>query len=216
VNIGDGNLYKTKRMHRVTYSGNLTNEREFYLSVLKGIVSKLYDIEPLCYERKSDNTVLLIINSKNIVNFKIKIGLHTGNKKKIRIPKFIMKNDVLLKNCLKGLGDTDFSLSFKKNRKGIHTEPRLELFSQSKYLIKDVSDALKRFGFTFSTEHAKRRDFDEFRIRIYGKRNLENWIKHIGFLNPRINMKIAFWKKFDYFEFFCSDRKNSKEILRNH
>ena len=36
VHIGDGNLYlKKDRMYRVTYSGNLRNEKEYYRNVLR-------------------------------------------------------------------------------------------------------------------------------------------------------------------------------------
>lgn len=199
VHIGDGNLYKTKRMSRITYSGNLQNESEFYKKTLYRIIKELYKVNPLYYERKKDNTVLLIVNSKDVVNFKISLGLPSGKKRNIRIPGFIRNDKKLLIECLKGIGDTDFSLSFKKNRKGLYTEPRLELFSQSVNLIKDISNTLKTLGFTCSVEKGEHRTFNEFRLRIYGKRNLRNWISKIGFQNPYIIAKISLWKKLGYF-----------------
>ncbi|MBI2579423.1 MAG: hypothetical protein HYW27_00800 [Candidatus Aenigmarchaeota archaeon] len=199
IHLGDGNLYETPRMQRITYSGNLENEREFYKEILFKILEKLFEVTPLYYERKTDNSVLLVINSKKLTEFKRGIGLAAGNKTKIKIPEFIKKEDELLKKCLMGIGDTDFSLSFKKNRKGIYTEPRMELFCNSRNLALDISSSLKKFGFTFSFEETKRRNFDEFRIRMYGKKNLEKWINEIGFRNPYILSKIEFWKKFGYF-----------------
>lgn len=199
IHLGDGNLYETKRMQRVTYSGNLENEKEFYKKTLYAILKRLYKIKPLCYERKTDNSVLLVINSKSVVAFKKSIGLTAGNKVNIRIPEFILQDNHLLRQCLAGLGDTDFSVSFKKNRKGLYTEPRMEMFCNSKSLAADISSALKKFGFTFSFEETKRRNFNEFRIRLYGKGNLEKWLNCIGFKNPYILAKIKFWKTMGYF-----------------
>src|SRR3989344_7361365 len=132
IHLGDGNLYETKRMQRVTYSGNLENEKEFYKKSLFDILRKLFSVTPLYYERKTDNSVLLVINSKKIVEFKKGIGLAAGNKTNIKIPEFIKKDGKLLKQCLSGIGDTDFSVSFKKNRKGAYVEPRMEMFCNSR------------------------------------------------------------------------------------
>lgn len=199
VYLGDGNIYQNNRMNRITYSGNLKNEKEFYGKILSKIIEKVFRIKPRLYERERDNSILLIINSKRIIKRNIRLGFVPGNKKAVRIPRIIKENNNLLKNCLAGIGDTDFSISFKKDRKGIYKEPRMELFTYSPLLAKDVSISLKKFGFTFSFERKKRRGFEEFRIRIYGKRNLNKWIKEIGFRNSSKSIKIDFWKKFGYF-----------------
>ncbi len=199
IHLGDGNLYDVERTHRVTYSGNLENEKEFYQKILFEILQKLFNLIPLYYERKTDNSVLLVINSKKLVEFKKSIGLAAGNKTNIKMPEFIKKKNKLLKKCLSGIGDTDFSVSFKKNRKGVYVEPRMEMFCNSRNLAVDICNALRKFNFTFSFEETKRRNFNEFRIRMYGKRNLNKWIDEIGFKNTYILAKINFWKKFGYF-----------------
>jgi len=199
VFIGDGNLYVNERMNRVTYSGNLENEEDFYEKVLSSILKQAYGIQPRLYRRVSDNSVLLVINSKRIVQEKISIGFKAGNKREIRIPANIRDDDRCLKECLAGIGDTDFSLSFKKNRNGIYTEPRLELFTFSPNLAKDIQQALIKLGFRCSFEAKERRGYQEFRIRMYGKKNLERWIREIGFKNLYILAKLNFWKKFGYF-----------------
>ena len=83
VHIGDGNMYSQGRTHKITYSGNLNNEKEFYLEVLKPLIKSVYNTEPKYYERKSDNSVLLVINSKKLIKFKNKVlGLPIGKKQK--------------------------------------------------------------------------------------------------------------------------------------
>ena len=36
-------------------------------------------------------------------------------------------------------------------------------------------------------------------IRIYGKKNLDNWMNNFGFYNDWILMKLKIWKKLGYF-----------------
>jgi len=40
VHIGDGNMYSYGRTHRVTYCGNLKNEKKFYKEFLLKILEK--------------------------------------------------------------------------------------------------------------------------------------------------------------------------------
>lgn len=199
VHTGDGNMYSYGRTRRIAYSGNLENEREFYIK-LSQIFKRTFGLNPIFDERPEDNTVLIIINSKELLEFKNRIlKLPIGPKDKIEIPKQIMEDDQLVKWFIRGLGDTDFSLSFKKNKNGIHKEPRLEWYTKSQKLSKQVGKILKRLGFTFSIDERKGK-YHGFLLRMYGKRNLELWLKNFGFSNNWINLKIKFWKKFGYFE----------------
>ena len=200
VHIGNGNLYQYKnRMYRVTYGGNLTNEAEYYKDILYTIVESLYNVKPVYYELPKNNSAILIINSKAVFNFKKNIlMLPVGKKSSIKIPPQMWIKDEILARCIEGIGDTDFSLSFKKDKRGIPREPRLELFTHSRNLLRDPEKALHRFNFTFNTEEKVRRGHREFRLRIYGKRNLQRWIELIGFKNPYHKAKLAVWKKLGY------------------
>lgn len=199
VHVGDGNMYSSNRTHRITYSGNLINEKNFYKEFLTKLIKRIYKVEPRYYERKRDNTVLLVINSKEVVEFKNKFfKLPIGTKDEIGIPNVIRKDTKLIKWFMRGLGDTDFSLSFKKDRKGIRSQPRLELYTKSKKLFKQVSEILIKFDFTFG-KNAVKGKYKGYMIRIYGKLNLQRWLNNFGFFNPWILSKIKVWKKHGYF-----------------
>ncbi len=199
VHVGDGNMYSYDRTHRLTYSGNLKNEKEFY-KFLSKLIKKTFSVNPILLERPSDNTVLILVNSKNLLEFKRKVlNLPLGPKDNIEIPKKISRNKNLVKWFMRGLGDTDFSLSFKKNKKGIHNEPRLEWYSKSEQLMKQVGKVLKKFGFTFSVQEINGK-YHGYLLRMYGKRNLELWLKNFGFSNHWIKTKIKFWKKMGYYK----------------
>ena len=198
IHVGDGNMYSYGRTHRVTYSGNLENEKEFY-KFLSRIIKKVFRVNPILIERPQDNTILIIVNSKDFIEFKKKVlKLPLGPKDEIKIPKQILENKNLIKWFMRGLGDTDFSLSFKKNKKGVHNEPRLEWYTKSKNLMSQVKKILKKFGFTFSIEERKGK-YHGYLLRMYGKRNLKLWLKNFGFSNSWIKLKIKIWKKLGYF-----------------
>lgn len=197
VHIGDGNLYSKGRTHKITYSGNLENEEIYYIEVLQPILEEVYQIKPAVIRNENKNVILLVLNSKQVAEFKINtLNLPNGKKTHILIPKIIKQNPELLIECIKGIGDTDFSLSFKKNRKGIYNEPRIELFSSSTELVNELNESLLSLNFTVTKEQKIRRGFLENRLRIYGKRNLELWMQKISFLNPYRLAKYKVWKKF--------------------
>lgn len=51
VHIGDGNMYSYyNRVYRITYCGNLVNEKEFYMDFKK--LLKTFNVNPLITERK--------------------------------------------------------------------------------------------------------------------------------------------------------------------
>lgn len=130
---------------------------------------------------------MLIVNSKKLVDFKRSVlKLPCGPKDTIEIPKQILENKNFLKMCMRGLGDTDFSLSFKKDKKGLNTEPRLELYTKSENLINNIKEILLQFDFTFAIEK-KEGYYTGFLLRMYGKKNLENWMNNFGFSNSWIN-----------------------------
>lgn len=197
VHIGDGNMYTYGRSNKITYCGHLGNEKDFYKSFQK-YLKDLYGLNPIYIERPSDNTVLLVINSKELLEFKQGLGLPVGPKDNVTIPKQILKSKTYMKSFMRGLGDTDFSLSFKKDRKGIHREPRLEWYTKSRKLSFEVSHTLKQFGFTLTVE-GRRDRYHGYLLRMYGNRNLNLWLEEFGFMNSWTLMKIRAWKKLGYY-----------------
>lgn len=101
---------------------------------------------------------------------------------------------------IRGLADADFSLTFKKNRKGVACEPRIEYFTNNKVLAKFVHKKLKELGFKPAFEDAfSHNRYKEYRIRMYGKAMLEKWMVCIGFQNPKHLRKIKLFKKLGFY-----------------
>jgi hypothetical protein len=64
--------------------------------------------------------------------------------------------------------------------------------------MENLKWVLSNFGFTFAIEKRVGK-YHGFMLRIYGKKNLENWLKNFGFSNSWINLKLKIWKKLGYY-----------------
>lgn len=197
--LGDGHLqvHTKSRTYRVTYCGDSRDDAELCGQILPKIIWELYKVKPRIYKRKNENTILTIVNSKRVVEEKIKLGLPVGNKLKLQAVPAWIDND-LAPHFIRGLADADFSVTFKKNRKGIACEPRIEFFTNNKVLAEFVCNSLRKLGFKPAFEDAVFRGYKEYRVRMYGKAMLKNWMALIGFQNPKHLKKIEIFQKLGY------------------
>jgi|GEM_PF-1673939 len=117
IHIGDGNLHistdgKKFKSYRYGITGDLTNEYIYHTMHIKPLIKDIYHLDISVLRREDKNAVESYCKSKAIVTFKNKIlGLPIGNKKEIRIPKEILKNNEFQKKCIVGIIDTDFSIT---------------------------------------------------------------------------------------------------------
>ena len=196
VLAGDGNICVriNKKDYRVKCVGDPKSEIEFYDYVLKPVFKKVFNISLHNKIQDSGKTYGFYIYSKALVFYLHKIcELPIGRKtKKLTIPKWIYENKYHL-SFLRGLADTDFSLTIKKKK-----YPRIVGCSDSKEFFLKISLILKKLGFKFYEVYDYRqidirlkKGFSiSNRIEINGKKNLFLWIEKIGFSNPRILRKI--------------------------
>lgn len=145
--IGDGTI--TSRFVRI--SGDYRYDMS-YFNYLSGIVNKLFGITASIYQEKSryKNTAYLLISSKRFCSFLYDhYGLKFGDKIRNNtiIPAVILKKKALSIACLRGLMDTDGSVS-RRGRNG--SQFCVEFFSKNFNLVKQVDEIGKRLGiFTY-------------------------------------------------------------------
>jgi len=197
--LGDGHLQIHNRVHRVTYCGDSRKDTAFCERILPKIIWQLYKVRPRIYKRKHENTILVVVNSKKVVEEKIRLGLPAGNKLKLQAVPVWISNE-LVPHFICGLADADFSVTFKKNRKGIACEPRIEYFTNNKVLAEFVRNNLQKLGFRLAFEDTfSHNKYKEYRIRMYGKAMLNKWMELIGFQNPKHLRKIKTFQKLGYY-----------------
>ncbi len=123
IMLGDGNLYE--RLYRIQISFNGEEEKR-YIEYVKKLMKSIFDLAPKEYwekEKKGANglekNMYLYINNKSAFYELISNGLVAGNKVKhqVNVPKWILENRKFMVRGLRGLLDTDGSISALKKKK---------------------------------------------------------------------------------------------------
>ena len=187
VHIGDGSLQMIDGgTHSVRYWGHGEHDWEFMAKILPRIIKQLYNKDVAARKCGDSNKCVLSVCSKAVSTFKKNvIGLPAGKKSQMKeLPPFVKRNKNLVTSCLRGVADTDFSLYFQKDGTAV-----IDCIMSNRNLIRDIAIQLRKLGFDpklrFDIKrYRKGKENIEHRIRLYGKKNLEKWMKVIGFSNP--------------------------------
>jgi hypothetical protein len=208
VHIGDGTMNIYRRKNQVDYfyelCGHEINDKLFYEYVMLPLFKNLFNINAKI-RQNSKGCIGINIRSKALVSYLNEcLGVSLGKKEFVSIPEVILSSG--LRNslaCIRGIFDTDFSLSFKKKKK-LHSYPIISLNSLSDSLIFEISKILNKLEISGSifTQLRNDRRFKCNRVQhlisISGKTNLEKWFKLIGSKNPSYISRYAVYKKFGF------------------
>lgn len=207
VLAGDGSInFRTeKHEYLVKCVGNPKDEKEFYNNVIGPKFYELFGISLNLKLHDSNTTFGFVIYSKELVNYLTSvIGLPLGRKYgTLKVPSLFYNNQDLLINFIRGLFDTDGSVSFKKRHRDYNYYPVICLTSRSENFVRQCSEILKSLGFSFfeiynykvKDERVKGGFTTISRIEINGARNLKLWIEKIGFYSPKHLSKINLFLK---------------------
>ena len=148
VYLGDGTMTR----YQVKIIGDFRYDR-IYFDYLSKLVFQLFGLKTSLLRNKGTNTGLLVIYSKSLCDFLYKnFNLKPGDKirNKNVISKKILRNNKLSKACLRGLIDTDGSLS-RRGRDG--SQFCIQFTSHNKELLKQVNEMGRKLKiFTFANE----------------------------------------------------------------
>ncbi len=199
---GDGNLYIEKKRNDYTLniSCHLIEDSVFLRYHVKSLIKKLFGLDVHFYERKQKNCLSLYIGSKQLLMFLNGFGMPIGRKIKLKVPHDILVNEKYMFSFIRGFVSTDGSLHFKRKHKTKPYYPTIEMTSICPELIRQVHMFLRDQGFTVGNIVIENRnniqinEKERFRIFIYGKTNLERWMKLIGFGNEKHMKRYRNWK----------------------
>ncbi len=162
--IGDDYFYvkRKKNGSGIVIAQNSTEDL-FYIDYLINLFNR-FEIEPKIYGQKNKNVTYLLLKSKSFIEKLILCGLDPGPKTYPRIPDLIKKGKNKIKAAfLRGLSDTDFSISFRKEK------------SRKNYTYPQISAAFSDLGFVLEIKSL----INEFGIKV-----------NVYSVNTRINDKI--------------------------
>ena len=205
--IGDGsvNFYPHLRQYRVLISSNLDTDHEYVTKRIVPLIKKLWGKNPGLHMRENITTIHCKFYSKPIVTWLIQFGFPLKDKiKNIDIPKRILKKRNLIKNCIRGIFDTDGSI-FKKY--GSYAQIGFRAYSP--YLLRSLAKYLRKFGFTPSISEK------EHYLFIHRQTEIKKFFKEIGSSNPKHIIRYLHWKRFGYvprISEFNKNRKYTKEL----
>ena len=189
VLIGDGFIgsYGSNRMIQIT--GHKINDKEYYKEYLIPLIKRIFDTNIHFYHR--DTCIRLTIYSKVIFNtIRRTFNFPVGIKGDISIPKNLIQTEECKISLLRGLFDTDGSISLQRKK-----YPVISITTVSNKLAKQTQKLLNELGFGAYICKSKSIHKDAYRITLFGKQKVLKWRDLIGSSNPyhikRINASVA-------------------------
>ncbi|HLC78604.1 MAG TPA: LAGLIDADG family homing endonuclease [Candidatus Nanoarchaeia archaeon] len=177
----------------IEISANLVKDEGYIKNFVAPLVKVLFNLEPNIYARESQNTLRLVIYSKDIVQFINELGFPLGNKGFIFPPKWILNNESLFKRFIRGFFDTDGCIVFK-NKEG-KKYPVVSMGSKSKPLLECISAFLRSketpsyLGQIISKDPRFKKESITYKLEINGSKNTSFFYQLIGSNNPRNKSK---------------------------
>lgn len=172
--LGDGysSLYQTE----ITLNSIADQE---YIPYVISLAKSLFPGATISYKKSiTENTVRILINSKTVADFLKKMGNVPNNK---HIPQWILRNPSYKKGCMRGLFDTEGSISFKvyagQMKVGLYKQ--LNFRNTNMILMQFVRDNLIELGFK-PTRTLKKS------LYLSNHASIARFDKVIGFSNPKL------------------------------
>ncbi|MFH0978092.1 MAG: hypothetical protein V1837_02200 [Candidatus Woesearchaeota archaeon] len=212
IMIGDGHLglYIGKQrsgtaLKRSSVIISCNSEERGYCCHIAKLFYTLFNLKLSFEPDPRSKAVYLKAHSKAVVQFlNLVLGIPINRKTDTaNIPQIIKNGQDEFKYAfLKGLADTDFSVTFRKRPGKGHVYPRIKAAFKSRSLIDDLGEILKGVGFTYckvynEKVYRKGSEIPDLRHGLYlnGVSNFRAWCDTIGFSNPKFIKKVAKWNK---------------------
>jgi hypothetical protein len=173
--LGDGNIYD-KRPSYIELCGNPSTDLDYFEHVLLPIVRTEIHRNPRLFVR--DGGLRFRINSKSFVEWLQEAGVPAGEAKAHgTIPNFIVAQNELLINCIRGVFDTDGSVYFDKRATYRRPYPRIDLHMRNLMLLEQLTVLLRNLGIPHSFVRSRGS------IETAGVDALRDFLETIGFSN---------------------------------
>jgi intein/homing endonuclease len=208
IHAGDGHLHK--RGNSIEISGGI-EEKTYYDNYIIPLCNNLFNDNINGRHFKSKGTYGFYSTNKEMIYTLLKLGFPKGKKTHtVDIPKKIMisKNKNLKKAFIRGVFDTDGSLTFDKKiynsslfKKNRNYYPRLIFNSVSKSLAQSFFSLVLELKFKATIHKIKPKKKTEslkYVVQLVGYDNLEKWIAKIGISNPSKLSRYFVWKQFKH------------------
>ena len=181
--LGDGSLSESQ--YDCSFVLNRTYDAP-YMKYVSNLIFNLFEVKCHFYQFKA-NAVRMTIYSKRLFEFLVNIlQISYGSQDKF-IPPYLLEDESLVKEVLRGIFDTDGSIYLSSKKKIIN------LRSKSEYLKKDITKLLSilkiRYHISDSNINITNHDDVKRFLSTVGSSNLKNIIKTIEFYKNKVSVK---------------------------
>ncbi len=190
--LGDGFIhYKEGKRYTIGFVGHPKNDAKYY-NYLLNLIYKHWNKKP--EPKIRERALRVTIHSKKICQKLISLGLHynKGKHRKAEIPEEAFDKKENLISIIRGVFDTDGTV-FTSDKPGSPNYPSIEIELCSKKLIEQLKSSLEELGFRVTNiseyDPINPNADKKYTIGLHGRKNLENWLKTIGFSNPYKNKR---------------------------
>jgi len=182
IMLGDGCVFSD--LTGFSISGDKYVDYFYYHNYLRNLIFDLFSVYPSIYTSKKDRSIKCVLYSKKVATFLKATGFPIGVKynKNPTIPKFIYQNKKNLLFCIRGIMDTDGSLS-----KHPHSKIMIHISITIRSLRNSVFNGLKSAGINAGIFNKG--------IMVYGTDKINMFNELVGFSNYKNNYKYLVFKK---------------------
>lgn len=193
--IGDGYVdshvdEKGKSKYHIQIVGNSTLDKDYLLITLSTIAKNVFGINTNHYFRKDKKALNLNLHSKQLfVLLTKRFGFPIGPKTfTIKIPEEIMNSEEkFVFATIRGIFDTDGCVFLDKRKIYNKIYPRISLQTVSEPLFLQLKGFLSKHFSLYTYHNIKRHNYY---VEVYGHKQVEKWMKLIGFSNSRNLRKV--------------------------
>jgi intein/homing endonuclease len=171
----------------MSYYGDLKKDRK-YMKHISRLVFKLFNTKPNILVHPSKNSICLRLRSKKLFSFYMSLGIPSGTKKRLVIPKFIRNSKFYLCSFLRGLFDTDGCVTFQKF--GKYKYPLVKITNKDLAFSKDLVIAFNSLKIPSFLTIKKYKNKDYYDVVIRNK-NVYLFSTKIGSNNPNNIKKLT-------------------------
>lgn len=178
--LGDGCIFSDGKA--ICVSGHKIHDYKFLKMHVSSLFQNLFRRKPYVYLSKTENSMRLVVYSKEAVKFLLKYIFVMGEKKKAKakIPDYYFNDNKLFRACLRGLSDTDGTVCPHP-----HTKIMYCLTITIPELMSSAIRAYKQLNFSIGVSGDN--------IYFYGEKKLTKFFEEIGSSNSKHLVK---WKHF--------------------
>jgi len=182
IMIGDG----TVAPYHIAVTLNAVHDRE-YADYVAGLIFQLFKVVPKVYFRKDCQALNVVLSRKRASAYMQRIGLPLGDKMRnnIRMPNWVVQNEVYMKAALRGLVDTDGSLYRHNYSVGSKTYsyPKITFTSGSATLRSQFASCLERLHIAF---HESKNN-----VHISRQSSVQRYLKVVGTSNKKFLKRLS-------------------------